>query len=123
INSDYGLFLLSGAFQYILDITLFAALVFWGIAPVHANIFSRCVAACAGFFLNGYYVFGFLRSASILRIFHASLKFILLLALMTLLSSFLIASLVKLLPDYYLLVLLTKILVEIMLAVLSFLIQ
>src|SRR5690606_17465457 len=123
INTDYGLFLLSGAFQYVLDILLFAVLVFFNLTPVHANIISRCVAACVGFFLNGFYVFGFLRTANSLSILQALVKFILLLVVMTFLSSFLINQFLLVLPESYILVVSAKVVVELFLAVLSFLIQ
>ena len=51
-------FLLVGGLQFALDAGLFVGLTWLGMAPAWANISSRLAAACVGFFLNGRLTFG-----------------------------------------------------------------
>lgn len=52
------LFVVVGGLQFGLDAGLFVALTWVGMVPAWANIASRLVAACVGFFLNGRLTFG-----------------------------------------------------------------
>ena len=52
------LFLVVGGVQFGFDAGLFVALTWLGTLPAWANIVSRLSAACLGFFLNGRLTFG-----------------------------------------------------------------
>ncbi|MDQ2701771.1 MAG: GtrA family protein [Pseudomonadota bacterium] len=52
------LFLVIGGVQFALDAGLFVALTWFGMVPAWANIAARLSAACLGFFLNGRLTFG-----------------------------------------------------------------
>lgn len=52
------LFLAVGGVQFGLDAGLFVALTWLGMLPAWANIAARLSAACLGFFLNGRLTFG-----------------------------------------------------------------
>lgn len=51
-------FVAVGAFQFALDAGLFVVATWAGMPPAPANILSRLLAACVGFFLNGRMTFG-----------------------------------------------------------------
>lgn len=114
------LFLLSGGFQYLLDIGLFALLVFLFGNSMHINIASRCGAGITGFYINGYVVFKSLKGKSLQQVAMAALKFLLLLGFMTLVSSALLSFFVNL-PSLHFIF--AKGVIEIILAILSFFIQ
>lgn len=122
INRQSLLFLFSGAMQYCLDILLFSFGVFLGFSIERANISSRVVAGCIGFLFNGVYVFKTISLASddFALYFISFLKYVLLLAATTLISTLMIKLLcLHVSAD----VIIFKIIVEILLAILSFLIQ
>jgi putative flippase GtrA len=80
------LFLVVGGIQYVLDAGLYAALVSGGVATLPANIGSRASAAGLGFLLNRYLTFG-QRNETLERFSRSLLRFLLLFAVLTLLSS------------------------------------
>ncbi|MGK2924810.1 MAG: GtrA family protein [Lysobacterales bacterium] len=80
------LFLAVGGVQYVLDAGLYAALVSGGVATLPANIGSRASAAGLGFLLNRYLTFG-QRNETLERFSRSLLRFLLLFAVLTLLSS------------------------------------
>ena len=79
-------FLLVGGVQYLLDAGLYALLIGSGVATLPSNLTSRASAAGIGFLLNRYVTFG--QRNETLRRFGASLlRFVILFAAMTLISS------------------------------------
>lgn len=79
-------FLAVGGAQYLLDAGLYAVLISGGVATLPANIGSRASAAAVGFLLNRYLTFG-QRDETLGRFGRSLLRFLLLFAVMTLLSS------------------------------------
>jgi putative flippase GtrA len=79
-------FLIVGGIQYLLDAGLYAVLISNGVTTLPANITSRASAASIGFVLNRYVTFG-QRNESLKRFSSSLLRFLLLFAAMTLISS------------------------------------
>jgi putative flippase GtrA len=112
-------FVAVGGFQYVLDTVLFGLLVTLGVDTVKANVTSRATAAAAGFVLNRYVTFG--QRNDTVRRFGASLaRFVALFVLMTALSTVLILGLESLFGEAGRSRIVYKILVELVLAVLSY---
>ena len=80
------LFLLVGGLQYLLDTALFGLLLSVGLATMPANIISRASAAVIGFVLNRYLTFQ-QTNDTLQRAAGSLLRFIILFAVMTLLST------------------------------------
>jgi putative flippase GtrA len=111
-----------GGVQYLLDAGLYAVLIGSGIATLPANITSRASAAGVGFVLNRYLTFG--QRNETLRRFSASLlRFVVLFAVMTLLSSLAVLWLEVAWGDDNTRRIAAKLLVEAVLAVASFLVS
>lgn len=120
IHREKLLFIVSGGIQYLLDICLFALLVFATGNNMYINIASRCSAGVAGFYINGYVVFKSLKEQSLQQVVISGLRFLLLLGCMTVISSVLLGFFVNLSPLHFIL---AKGFIEIVLALLSFFIQ
>ncbi|BEB08670.1 GtrA family protein [Escherichia coli] len=112
------LFFICGVIQFGLDTIIFTFLTSVGLSVVLANVFSRGLAACVGYYINGRYTF---RKKVDRYVF---LKFVVYWSGMTLLSTLLIYMI-----EYFLLstssiklMALTKVVVEIFLFFISFLI-
>jgi putative flippase GtrA len=116
------LFLVVGGAQYLLDAGLYAALISGGVATLPANIGSRACAAGVGFLLNRYLTFG-QRNETLERFRRSLLRFLLLFAVMTLLSSLAVLGLEAAWGADTARRIAAKILVEAVLAVGSFLIS
>lgn len=117
---EASLFLLSGAIQFGLDLAIFSALVLIFGTHLSINVVSRGIVGVAGFYLNGFVVFRKLQSQTRAQILSSFLKFLTLLILMTSLSSVLLSFFDS---STDLIFILAKFVVEIILAILSFLIQ
>ena len=111
-------FFICGVIQFGLDTAIFTGLTWLGVSVAVANILSRGSGACVGYYINGRFTF----QKKMDR--HVFLKFVLYWGGMTLLSTALIYLFEHLLADYssVKLMALTKIVVEILLFFLSFLI-
>lgn len=116
------LFLAVGVFQYLLDAGLYAVLISTGMGTVPANISSRASAAAAGFLLNRYLTFG-QRNETLQRFRQSLLRFVLFWGLMTLLSSALIILLESAWGSDNSSRIAAKLLVEALLAVISYLVS
>lgn len=109
-------FFFIGGTQFLIDALLFALLVKFGIVIAIANLLSRALAACCGYYLNGKFTF---KAKMTVNVF---LKFILYWLFMTTLSTVML-----LIIDHYILasssdnlLALSKIAVELLLFLLSF---
>jgi putative flippase GtrA len=114
------LFLVVGGVQYLLDAGLYAALISGGGATLPANIGSRASAAGVGFLLNRYLTFG-QRNETLGRFGRSLLRFLLLFAVMTVLSSLALLGLEAAWGAETTRRVAAKLLVEALLAVVSFL--
>lgn len=115
-------FLVVGGIQYLLDASLYALLISGGIATVPANITSRASAAAFGFLLNRYWTFG--QRKDTLKRFGVSLgRFIIFWAVMTLISTAAVYTLGVLWGSDNTSRIIAKLVVEAVLAVISFLIS
>lgn len=79
-------YLLVGGIQYVIDAGLYAVLISNGVTTLPANITSRASAAGIGFLLNRYVTFG-QRNESLKRFSSSLFRFLVLFAIMTLISS------------------------------------
>jgi len=79
-------YLLVGGIQYLVDAGLYAVLISNGVTTLPANITSRASAAGIGFLLNRYVTFG-QRNESLKRFGSSLIRFVVLFAVMTLISS------------------------------------
>lgn len=114
------LFLLSGGFQYVLDVAIFSVLILLVSNTLLANASSKFTVGLAGFLINGLWVFKTLRNMPLSGIFFSFIKFLFFLLFMISLSIFLVSLYTG---QSYFLTVLTKIVSEIFLAMLSFIIQ
>lgn len=85
------LFFISGGIQYLLDMFFFALMVMVFGNNLNINVFSRVCAGTIGFYINGYAVFKTLKGKGIRAQLNSAIKFLMLLALMTVISSFLLS--------------------------------
>jgi putative flippase GtrA len=116
------LFVLVGGLQYLLDAALFGLLLSFGLSTASANVLSRGTAAAGGFLVNRYLTFS-TRSDNLDRFSSSLLRFLGLWVVMTLLSTLLIMLLKHGWGDAVKLQLAGKLLVEALLAVISFLVS
>ena len=79
-------FLIVGGIQYLIDAGLYALMISNGVTTLPANVTSRASAAAIGFLLNRYVTFG-QRNESLKRFGRSLLRFLLLFASMTLIST------------------------------------
>ena len=115
-------FLLVGGMQYLIDTLVFALLISSGLATVPANVASRASAAAAGFLSNRYWTFS--QRPDTLRRFSRSLvRFLAWWLSMTVVSSLAVLGLESVLGDEDLERILAKVIVEAVLAVISFLVS
>jgi|GEM_PF-3179827 len=114
------LFLISGAFQYLLDVIVYSILVLFLPNILLANSISKFSVGLSGFFVNGIFVFKKLNLMSTREILISLGKFLILLLLMTLLGNKLI-SLYD--GESYSIKVFSKIVSEMFLAIISFFIQ
>jgi len=114
------LFVISGSVQYLLDMFFFVLMVLTFGNQININIFSRICAGFIGFYINGYVVFKTLAGKSVHQQLNSAIRFLILLALMTAISSFLLSFFTHKSGLYFII---AKGLVEIILAILSFFIQ
>jgi putative flippase GtrA len=115
-------FLLVGGMQYLIDTLVFALLISSGLATVPANVASRASAAAAGFLSNRYWTFS--QRPDTLRRFSRSLvRFLAWWLSMTVVSSLAVLGLESILGDEELERILAKVIVEAVLAVISFLVS
>ena len=116
LNTEWlriALFLVVGGLQFGLDTGLFILLTHWGMAPSWTNVLTRFSAALLGFLLNGKLTFGQSRLTG-----RQLSKYLLLWVLLTLLSTgtvVVIGQLAGIQAAWGM-----KVLVEVVLAVLSF---
>jgi putative flippase GtrA len=114
------LFIASGGLQYVLDVVLFALLITVNTNYLVATAFSRVTVGCTGFCINGFLVFKTLKGKNRKAVFFMALRFFGLLGGMTMLS----VLLMKLAPtDDNLQLIIYKIVIEAILAVMSFIMQ
>lgn len=119
-HQEKFLFVISGGIQYLIDVFLFALMVLIFGANININIFSRACTGVIGFYLNGYVVFKTLNKKSIVQKFNSTIKFLILLAVMTFVSSYLLSFFVHKSELHFII---AKAAIELILAILSFLIQ
>lgn len=115
-------FLIVGGTQYLIDTGLYALMISNGVTTLPANITSRASAASIGFLLNRYWTFG-QRNESLKRFISSLLRFLVLFAAMTLISTLAVLWLETLWGDDNTSRITAKILVEAVLAVASFLVS
>jgi putative flippase GtrA len=111
-----------GGLQYLIDGALYAALIAAGLATLPANLTSRASAAGLGFVLNRYFTFG-QRDETLGRLWRSLLRFVLLWAGLTLLSTLAVLALEALWGADTGQRIMAKLLVEAVLAVASFLLS
>lgn len=116
------LFLLVGGLQYLLDAALFGIFLSLGLATTPANVLSRGAAAVGGFFANRYITFS-TRADNLNRFSSSLLRFAGLWLLMTLLSTSLILLLKQQWGTAVEIQVAGKLLVEAVLAIISFLLS
>jgi putative flippase GtrA len=119
-HQEKFLFIISGGIQYLLDMFFFVLLVLVFGNNLNINIFSRVCAGIIGFYINGYAVFKAFRGKSLHQQLHSALKFLMLLALMTALSSIILSFFTHKSGLYFVV---AKGFIEIFLSVTSFCIQ
>lgn len=90
VHQEKFLFFISGGIQYLLDMFFFAVMVLTFGNNLNINIFSRICAGIIGFYINGYIVFKTLKRKALCQQLNSAIKFLILLALMTAISSFLL---------------------------------
>lgn len=115
-------FLIVGGIQYLLDAALYALMISNGVNTLPANITSRASAASIGFLLNRYWTFG-QRNESVKRFGSSLLRFLVLFATMTLISTLAVLWLEAVWGDDNMSRIIAKLLVEALLAVASFLVS
>lgn len=115
-------FLIVGGVQYLVDAGLYAVMISNGITTLPANITSRASAASMGFLLNRYWTFG-QRNESLKRFVRSLLRFLILFAAMTLISTLAILWLETVLGNDNTSRIIAKLLVEALLAIASFLVS
>jgi len=115
-------FLIVGGVQYFLDAGLYALMISNGVTTLPANITSRASAASLGFLLNRYWTFG-QRNESLKRFGSSLLKFLVLFATMTLISTLAVLWLEIWWGDDNTSRIIAKLLVEAVLAGASFLVS
>ena len=115
-------FLIVGGVQYLVDAGLYAVMISNGITTLPANITSRASAASMGFLLNRYWTFG-QRNESLKRFVRSLLRFLVLFAAMTLISTLAILWLETVLGNDNTSRIIAKLLVEALLAIASFLVS
>lgn len=116
------LFLLVGVLQYALDAALFTLFISLGLATVPGNVLSRASAAACGFLANRYLTFE--QRSDTFRRFRSSLvRFVLLWLAMTLLSSALLVLVKQGWGDLLEVQVKAKLLIEALLAIISFLLS
>lgn len=116
------LFVLVGGLQYLLDATLFGVLLSAGLAIPAANITSRASAAAIGFLANRYLTFN-KRSDTVTSFAGSLLRFIALWLAMTIISTGLILAIANFWGAELSIQVAGKLIVEAVLAVISFLIS
>ncbi len=114
------LFLLVGGLQYVLDAALFTVLLSLGVTTVPANVLSRASAAAGGFLANRYLTFG-QRSDTFNRFSSSLARFVVLWLCLTLLSTVLLVLVRQGWGNQLEFQVTAKLLVEALLAVISFL--
>ena len=115
-------FLIVGGIQDLLDAALYALMISNGVNTLPANITSRASAASIGFLLNRYWTFG-QRNESVKRFGSSLLRFLVLFATMTLISTLAVLWLEAVWGDDNMSRIIAKLLVEALLAVASFLVS
>lgn len=115
-------FLFVGGIQYLVDAGLYALMISNGVNTLPANITSRASAASMGFLLNRYLTFG-QRNESLKRFGSSLLRFLVLFATMTLISTLAVLWLEAVWGSDNLSRIIAKLLVEALLAVASFLVS
>lgn len=116
------LFVAVGAFQYLLDTALYALLISFGIEIAPANIVSRLSAAASGFVLNRYVTFG-QRNETVKRFSGSLMRFVLFWVATTVVSTLSIIWLADILGGDNTQRVVAKVIVEAVLAVVSFLVS
>lgn len=116
------LFVLVGGLQYLLDATLFGVLLSVGLGIPAANVLSRATAAAGGFLANRYLTFG-KRSDTVASFAGSLLRFITLWVVMTFISTSLILAVTHNWGAELGTQVAGKLVVEAVLAVISFLIS
>ena len=115
-------FLVVGGFQYLLDAALYALLISAGLATTPANVTSRATAAVMGFILNRYVTFG-QRNETLKRFRNSLLRFVLLWVSMTVVSTLSMLWLQSVWGSDSAHRIMAKLMVEAVLAVVSFLLS
>jgi len=115
-------FLIVGGIQYLVDAGLYALMISNGVSTLPANITSRASAASMGFLLNRYWTFG-QRNESLKRFGGSLLRFLVLFATMTLISTLAVLWLEEVWGDDNMSRIMAKLMVEALLAVASFLVS
>ena len=115
-------FLVVGGIQYLVDAGLYALMISNGVTTLPANITSRASAASMGFLLNRYWTFG-QRNESLKRFANSLLRFLVLFAVMTLISTLAVLWLEAVWGNDNTSRIIAKLLVEALLAVASFLVS
>lgn len=116
------LYLLVGGLQYVLDAALFGIFLSLGLATVPANVLSRAMTAACGFVANRYVTFG-KRTDNINSFSSSMLRFSGLWLVVTVLSTTLIMLLKQGWGEAVEIQVAGKLLVEAVLAVISFLVS
>jgi putative flippase GtrA len=114
------LFLLVGGLQYVLDAVLFTVFLSLGLAIAPSNVLSRASAAACGFLANRYLTFG-QRSDTFNRFSSSLVRFVVLWLCMTILSSVMLLLARQGWGNQLDIQVTAKLLVEALLAVLSYL--
>ena len=115
-------YLIVGGLQYLVDAGLYALIISNGVTTLPANVTSRASAASMGFLLNRYWTFG-QRDETLKRFGSSLLRFLVLFATMTLISTLVVLALERLWGDDNTSRIIAKMLVEALLAVASFLVS
>ena len=119
-HQEKFLFVISGGAQYLLDMFFFVLMVLVFGNNININIFSRACAGVIGFYINGYVVFKSLKGKSLRQQLHSAIKFLMLLALMTSVSSFILSFFTHNSDMHFII---AKGLIEIILSIASFFVQ
>lgn len=116
------LYVLVGGLQYVLDASLFGVLLGFGLAVPAANVLSRASAAVGGFLANRYLTFA-KRSDTVAHFTGSLLRFVTLWLTMTFISTGLIMAVSHYWGAEWSIQVAGKLLIEAVLAVISFLIS
>ena len=119
-HQEKFLFIISGGIQYLLDMFFFILLVLAFGNNLNINIFSRFCTGIIGFYINGYAVFKALKGKPFSQQLQSAIKFLMLLALMTTLSSIILSFFTHKSGLHFII---AKGLIEILLSVASFFTQ